>query len=110
MSGYSHARDAPWRNLDRCEHKVWLCSDFRVLMIKQGIEKAGSINKLGRQLGYRSRIHPGWSIRQILLGKQAFPMDRFRRLADYLDYSMEEVLRYRASPKRVTVESTRRAL
>ncbi|MFP4546099.1 MAG: hypothetical protein ACLFPN_04535, partial [Methanomassiliicoccales archaeon] len=72
-----------------------MCSDFRVLMIKQGIEKAGSINKLGRQLGYRSRIHPGWSIRQILLGEQAFPMDRLRRLADYLDYSMEEVLRYR---------------
>jgi hypothetical protein len=90
--------------------RVWLKSGFRVLLIKKGIEKAGSINKLGRELGYRSKVHPGWSVRQILLGKQAFPYDRLDVLAKYLGYSMDDVLRYQAKPERVTVESTRKAL
>lgn len=90
--------------------RVWLRSGFRVLLIKQGIEKAGSINKLGRELGYRSKVHPGWSVRQILLGKQAFPYSRLDALARFLGYSMEEVLRYQSKPEKVTTESTRKAL
>ncbi|MDH7508453.1 MAG: hypothetical protein QHH00_03535 [Methanomassiliicoccales archaeon] len=90
--------------------RIWLESDFRVKLIKYGIDKAGSINKLGRELGYRSRVHPGWSIRQILLGKQAFPYNRLARLADYLGWSMDEILKYQAKRDKVTFESTRRAL
>ncbi len=90
--------------------RIWLRSDFRVKLIKRGISKAGSINKLGRELGYRSKVHPGWSVRQILIGKQAFPYDRLAKLAEYLDYSMEDILKYQAKPESVTFESTRRAL
>lgn len=90
--------------------RVWLASNFRVMLIKKGIDKAGSINKLGRELGYRSKVHPGWSVRQILLGKQAFPYDRLLALANYLGYSIEDVLKFQAKPERVTQESTRRAL
>ncbi len=42
------------------DKRVWLVSAFRVELIKNGIEKAGSINRLARELGYRSRIHRGW--------------------------------------------------
>lgn len=90
--------------------KVWLSSGFRVMLIKMGIDKAGSVNQLGREMGYRSRVHPGWSVRQILVGKQPFPMDRLKALADFLDYPLEEILRHRTTPSSVTQESTRRAL
>jgi hypothetical protein len=80
------------------------------MLIKTGIEKAGSINKLGRELGYRSRVHPGWSIRQILLGQQAFPMDRLKRLAEFLNTPLTDILQYQTKPKSVTPESTRDAL
>ena len=69
------------------EEKVWLASSFRVMLIKMGIEKAGSINQLGRELGYRSRVHPGWSVRQILVGKQPFPFERLKAFSDYLELS-----------------------
>lgn len=91
-------------------NKVWLTSSYRVLLIKEGIEKAGSINKLGRELGYRSRVHPGWSIRQILLGYQPFPMERLRKLAQYLGTPYDDVLQHQARPRSVTLESTRDAL
>ena len=90
--------------------KIWLSSSYRVMLIKEGIDKAGSINKLGRELGYRSRVHPGWSIRQILLGYQPFPTDRLRRLASFLGRPMDEILQHQARPGSVTVESTRDAL
>ena len=90
--------------------KVWLSSGFRVMLIKMGIDKAGSVNQLGRELGYRSRVHPGWSIRQILVGKQPFPMDRLRAIAEFLEYPLEDILRHQTSPSSVTVENTRRAL
>jgi hypothetical protein len=80
------------------------------MLIKEGIEKAGSINKLGRELGYRSRVHPGWSIRQILLGYQPFPTDRLKRLASYLDRSIDDVLQHQTRPAAVTLESTKVAL
>jgi len=91
-------------------NKVWLNSGFRVMLIKMGIDKAGSINQLGRELGYRSRVHPGWSIRQILVGKQPFPFDRLKAFADFLDYPLDDILRHQTNPAAVTVESTRRAL
>jgi hypothetical protein len=94
-------------NTDR---RVWLTSSFRVEFIKMGIEKAGSINRLARELGYRSRIHPGWSIRQILVGEQPFPYERLLKMSDFVGYPIEEVLKYRTEPVRVTLENTNEAL
>jgi hypothetical protein len=90
--------------------RVWLNSSFRVEFIKMGIEKAGSINRLARELGYRSRIHPGWSIRQILVGEQPFPYERLLKMSDFVGYPIEEVLKYRTEPMRITVENTNEAL
>ena len=90
--------------------RVWIASTFRVPFIKEGIEKAGSINRLAREMGYRSRIHPGWSVRQILVGEQPFPYERLLKLSDYLGYPVEEVLRYRTEPQKITVQNTNDAL
>jgi hypothetical protein len=92
------------------EDRIWLNSTFRVELIKKGIDKAGSMNKLGRELGYKSRIHPGWSIRQILVGEQPFPFERLVKLSDYVGYPVDEVLKYRTEPRRITVENTNEAL
>jgi hypothetical protein len=98
------------RNENRRIQKVWLNSSFRVPLIKKGIEKAGSINKLGRVLGYRSRVHPGWSIRQILIGKQAFPFERLKKLSEFLDYPIDDIMKHLSEERRITPESTSRAL
>jgi hypothetical protein len=92
------------------DKRVWLASAFRVEIIKNGIEKAGSINRLARELGYRSRIHPGWSVRQILVGEQPFPFEKLVKLSDYVGYPIDDVLRYRTEPQRVTADSTNEAL
>ncbi|MBU0684359.1 MAG: hypothetical protein ABIE25_01070 [Thermoplasmatota archaeon] len=92
------------------DKRVWLVSAFRVELIKNGIEKAGSINRLARELGYRSRIHPGWSIRQILVGEQPFPYEKLVKLSDYVGFPIEDVLRYRTESERVTVGGTNEAL
>jgi len=92
------------------DKRVWLVSTFRVELIKNGIEKAGSINRLARELGYRSRIHPGWSVRQILVGEQPFPFEKLVKLSDYVGYPIDDVLRYRTEPDRVTMNSTNEAL
>ena len=110
MSEFAQNSDYPWRGTKGYRDRVWLISSFRVRIIKQGIDKAGSINKLGRELGYRSRVHPGWSIRQILMGKQAFPLERLKKLANYLEYPLEEIMEHQASERRVTLASTRKAL
>ena len=92
------------------DKRVWLTSAFRVELIKNGIEKAGSINRLARELGYRSRIHPGWSVRQILVGEQPFPYEKLVKLSDYVGFPIEDVLRYRTESERVTVSGTNEAL
>ena len=92
------------------DDRVWLSSNFRVKLIKEGIEKAGSINQLGRMLGYRSRVHPGWSVRQILVGKQPFPLERLRAFSEFLEYPLEDIMRHRTQHGAVTSDSTRRAL
>lgn len=68
------------------------------------------MNGLGRELGYRSRVHPGWSVLQILLGRQAFPADRLKRLADFVEYPYEEIVQHQINPRRITPENTRDAL
>ena len=100
----------PKRFRNNAGRRVWLTSSFRVEFIKMGIEKAGSINRLARELGYRSRIHPGWSIRQILVGEQPFPYERLLKMTDFVGYPMDEVLRHRTEPARVTVDNTNEAL
>lgn len=102
-------RELPWTN-SKQDDKVWLASNFRVMLFKQGIDKAGSINQLGRELGYRSRVHPGWSVRQIMLGKQPFPLDRLKGFAEYLDMPLEEIMQHRTMPAAVTLASTKKAL
>ena len=92
------------------DRRVWLVSTFRVELIKNGIEKAGSINRLARELGYRSRIHPGWSVRQILVGEQPFPFEKLVKLSDYVGYPLDDILRYRTDPERVTADNTNEAL
>ncbi len=109
MTEYYGIDEHPWHRRDH-EDKVWLASGFRVMLIKMGIEKAGSINQLGRELGYRSRVHPGWSIRQILVGKQPFPYERLKKFAEYLEYPLEDIMKHRANHGIITPESTRRAL
>lgn len=92
------------------DKRVWLVSAFRVELIKDGIEKAGSINRLARELGYRSRIHPGWSVRQILVGEQPFPYEKLLKLSDYVGYPIEDILRYRTESERVNENNTNEAL
>lgn len=110
MSEFGNGGKFSFRKGNRSLQKVWLNSSYRVPLIKEGIDKAGSINKLGRVLGYRSRVHPGWSIRQILLGKQAFPFERLKRLSEFLDHPIDDILQHLAEERQVTPESTRRAL
>ena len=92
------------------DKRVWLVSAFRVELIKNGIDKAGSINRLARELGYRSRIHPGWSVRQILVGEQPFPYEKLVKLSDYVGYPIEDILRYRTESERVNENNTNEAL
>ena len=89
---------------------VWIAPEMRARIIKQGIEKAGSLNALGRVLGYRSRKHPGWSVQQILIGAQAFPMNRLESLADYIEIPLEEILRFQVTPEYINPLNTRLAL
>jgi len=105
---YSGLRN--WRRIAAEMDKVWLDSTLRVRLIKDGIEKAGSINSLARVLGYRSRVHPGWSIRQIMLGRQAFPAERLQKLAEFVGMPYQDIVRHRVLPNQVTIESTNRAL
>ncbi len=83
---------------------------MRARLIKMGIEQAGSLNALGRVLGYRSRNHPGWSVQQILIGEQAFPMERLERLADYIEIPLEEILKFQVTPEYINPVNTRIAL
>lgn len=81
------------------DRKIWLSADFRADLLNNAIDKAGSVNQLGRILGYRSRVHPGWSVRQLLTGAQPFTYDRLRMLSEYTGCPMERIMRYQV-PKR----------
>jgi len=82
------------------EDKIWLSADFRADLLEEGIRKAGSINQLGRILGYRSRVHPGWSVRQLMTGAQPFTYDRLQRLSEFLGYPMDSVLMHQVPRRR----------
>ncbi|HEQ79357.1 MAG TPA: hypothetical protein ENN76_03730 [Euryarchaeota archaeon] len=90
--------------------KVWIQTGYRVMLIKKGLEVAGSMNNLGRMMGYRSKRHPGWGVRQMLYGFQPFSMDRLEMLADIVDEPIEEILSHRQDPKYFSKERTNKHL
>ena len=90
--------------------KVWITSAFRVQIFKRALEIAGSMNALGRMLGYRSRTHPGWSVRQMLFGFQPIPMDKLECLAEIVSIPVEEILQYQVPKEAITIEGTNKAL
>lgn len=90
--------------------KIWLSAPFRVSIIREGIEKAEGINRLARILGYRSRIHPAWPLRQILAGRQPFPFERLQRLASFLGYDMTYILRHAVSSAKMANDNVATAL
>ncbi len=90
--------------------KIWLLARFRIGLIRQGIDRADGINRLARIIGYSSRIHPAWPLRQILVGRQPFPYDRLEKLADFLSYDMKEILSYEAASQHLANEQNSTAL
>ncbi|MGB9637062.1 MAG: hypothetical protein ACPL1Y_07420, partial [Thermoplasmata archaeon] len=81
-----------------------------VRIIKMGIEKAGGMNPLARVLGYRSRIHPGWNVQLLLTGERPFTFERLRTLCEYVDYPLQEVLKYTVRKEQVTAIANAHAL
>jgi len=69
---------------------VFLEEDFRKKLIETGIRKAGSMNQLGRVMGYMGNA-PNWNIKQILHGKQGVPLYRLKRLCAFLGMSLNEI-------------------
>ncbi len=96
--------------LGKINRKVWLAAQFRVGLISEGIEKAEGINRLARILGYKSRIHPAWPLRQIIVGKQPFPFERLARLADFMHHDLAEILHHEVLSARLANENNEVAL
>ncbi len=105
---YSYSRQGT--HIQPAPDRVWLKPDVTAHIIKQGIEKSGSLNDLGRVMGYRSRTHPGWSVRQILVGRQPFPRARLELLLAFIEMPVDEILKEQVNPRTISLESTGRAL
>ncbi len=90
--------------------RVWLSAPFRIRIISEGIEKADGINRLARIIGYKSRIHPAWPLRQIVIGKQPFPFERLMKLAGFTGYDPADVLKHEVPTARVANEFNEIAL
>ena len=90
--------------------KVWIATQYRVSLIKKGLESAGSMNNLGRLMGYRSKRHPGWSVRQILYGFQPFPIERLEMLAEIVEMDVKTILQHRQDPRYFSKDRTNKAL
>ncbi|MGC8580990.1 MAG: hypothetical protein ACP5RS_01595 [Thermoplasmata archaeon] len=97
-------------NKKRVSNKVWIDPYFRAYIVKKAIEKAGSLNEVGRVMGYRSRIHPGWSVRQILVGIRPVAKERLNRLLSYLNIPYEEAEKHIVTNNRYTTSETYLAL
>jgi len=69
---------------------IFLEENFRKKLIETGIQKAGSMNQLGRIMGYMGDA-PNWNIKQILHGKRAVPLYRLKRLCTFLGMSLNEI-------------------
>jgi hypothetical protein len=99
-----------WWKRQEYPEKVWIISKFRVSLFKRALELVGSMNALGRILGYRSRTHPGWSVRQMLLGFQPIPMDKLEQLAEITTVPLYEILEHQVPREAITVDGTNKAL
>ena len=87
-----------------------MISSFRVGIKSDGIYKAGGLNRLARVIGYKSRIHPAWPLRQILVGKQPFPIERLTKLAEFINHEMPDILRHEVPSARLANENNEIAL
>lgn len=105
---YTYGRQGD--HISPASDRIWLKPEVTAVLIKQGIEKSGSLNDLGRVMGYRSRTHPGWSVRQILVGRQPFPRARLELLLAFVGVPADEVLKEQVNPRMISLESTSRAL
>ena len=106
----SYAEYDYYRRNQSSPKKVWISTKYRVTLIKRGLEVAGSMNNLGRMMGYRSKRHPGWSVRQILFGFQPFPMERLEILAEMVDENVSDILKHRQDPRYFSTDRTNKAL
>jgi hypothetical protein len=70
--------------------RIFLNDSFRVTFIKKAIEKAGSMRRLGRIMGYTGNA-PNWSIKQIAEGKQGIPLSKLERLCNFMGVSLIDV-------------------
>jgi len=68
----------------------FLDEDFGKKLIETGIQKAGSMHRLGRVMGYVGNA-PNWSIKLILHGKQGVPLFRLKKLCTFLSISLNEI-------------------
>lgn len=99
-----------WWKREEYPGKVWLVSAFRVKLFKLALERLGSLNAIGRYLGYRSRTHPGWSVRQMLFGFQPIPMEKLEILAEITDMPVEDILQHQVPREAITIDTTNSAL
>ena len=72
---------------------IILDEEYRKSLIQEGIRKGGSMRQLGRIMGYTSSS-PNWSIKLILSGKQGIPFHRLKRLCQFLNVPLTEVLNH----------------
>lgn len=106
MVEFNFHYDSIWPKRHFNPKKIWIDSEVRIRIIKDGIDRAGSINRLARLLGYRARIHPGWNVRQILLGYQPFTLIRLQTLSQLIDMPLEQILRHQVEKQRITLYTT----
>jgi hypothetical protein len=61
---------------------------------------------------HKERDREGWLNKPTCegVGEQPFPFEKLVKLSDYVGYPIDDVLRYRTEPERVTVNSTNEAL
>jgi len=69
---------------------IFLEEDLRKKLIESGIQKAGSMRRLGRIMGYVGNAS-NWSIKQILHGRQGIPLFRLRELCAFLGMSLSDI-------------------
>jgi DNA-binding Xre family transcriptional regulator len=75
--------------LSRTTH-IFLNDSFRAALIKEAIEKAGSMRQLGRIMGYTGPS-PNWSIKRIAEGKQGIPLSKLERLCTFMGISLKDI-------------------
>ena len=70
--------------------RIFLKDSFRTALLKEAIEKAGSMRQLGRIMGYAGSS-PNWHIKRIAEGKQGIPLGRLERLCTFMGISLKDI-------------------